>query len=258
VFAAARDYLPGRLHLRHDAVDAAPRNPHTPAMSERPKLYIGNKNYSSWSMRPWLALTWAGLDFEEVLIPLGGPGYGKSKIAEILAVSPSGKVPALEWQGHTLWDSLAICEWAAEQRPAVQLWPTEPMVRALARAAACEMHSGFAALRRDLSMNIRRRADIRTPWAEDVREDIARVQELWAGLRARFADAGPYLFGRRSIADAMFAPVATRFRTYGVALEPVCAAYCATIFADAAFQAWERAAQAETWTIPVTDNLYAE
>jgi glutathione S-transferase len=227
-------------------------------MTTRPKLYIGNKNYSSWSMRPWLALTWAGLDIEEVVIALGGPGYGKSTIPEIIAVSPSGKVPALEWQGTTIWDSLAICEWVAEQRPASQLWPGEPLVRAVARAAACEMHSGFAALRRDLSMNIRRRATVAKPWPEDTQGDIARVQELWADLRARFGADGPYLFGRRGIVDAMFAPVATRFRTYGVALNAVAQAYCATIFADAAFQAWERAANAEAWTIPVTDNLYME
>jgi glutathione S-transferase len=227
-------------------------------MTTRPKLYIGNKNYSSWSLRPWLALTWAGLDFEEVVIPLGGPGYGKSKIAEVVAVSPSGRVPALEWQGVTVWDSLAICEWAAEQRPATQLWPTDPMTRAVARAAACEMHSGFAALRRDLSMNIRRRATVSAPWPEDTAGDIARVQELWADLRARFGGEGPYLFGRRGIVDAMFAPVATRFRTYGVTLDAVSEAYCATIFADAAFQAWERAASTEAWTIPVTDTLYTE
>jgi len=218
------------------------------------RLHIANKNYSSWSLRPWLALTWAGLDFEERVSPLGGPGYGKSKIPEILAVSPSGRVPALHVGDAVIWDSLAICEWAAEQRPAVHLWPDDPAVRAVARSAACEMHSGYAALRRDLSMNLKRRTQPRD-WPEDTRGDIGRVQELWGQLRARYGAAGPFLFGRRSIADAMFAPVATRFRTYGVALDAVSQAYCETIFADAAFGAWEKAALAEAWTIPVTDAL---
>jgi glutathione S-transferase len=224
-------------------------------MSAAPLFYIGNKNYSSWSMRPWLALTWAGLDFEERVLPLGGPGDGKSKIPEILAVSPSGRVPALHVGDVVIWDSLAICEWAAEQRPAVGLWPQDPIARAVARAAASEMHSGFAALRRDLSMNVRRRTKVAT-WAEDVQGDIARVEELWCDMRARYGTGGPFLFGRRSIADAMFAPVCTRFRTYSVVLSQVSQAYCDAIFADAAFRAWESAAEADEWTIPVTDALY--
>jgi glutathione S-transferase len=225
-------------------------------MSAAPILYIGNKNYSSWSMRPWLALTWAGLDFEERVLPLGAMGYGKSKIPEILAVSPSGRVPALHWNGVVIWDSLAICEWAAEQRPAVALWPEDATARAVARSVAAEMHSGYTALRRDMSMNIRRRAKVGS-WPEDTQADITRVVELWNDVRARFGAGGPFLFGRRSIADALFAPVCTRFRTYGVPLDAVSAAYCDAIFADAAFAAWERAAVAETWTIPATDALYA-
>jgi glutathione S-transferase len=222
-------------------------------MTQKPILTIGNKNYSSWSMRPWLALMWAGIEFDEVVVPLGGPGYGKSQIPEVLKASPSGKVPALQVGGVTIWDSLAICEWAAEQTPRA-LWPEDPRTRAVARSAACEMHSGFAALRRDLSMNIRRRTTPRD-WPEDTIRDIARVQELWAYCRDGYGQAGPFLFGQRSIVDAMFAPVATRFRTYGVTLSPQAQAYCDAIFADAAFGAWERAAQAEPWSIPVTDAL---
>jgi glutathione S-transferase len=221
-----------------------------------PNLYIGNKNYSSWSMRPWLALRWAGIAFVEHIIPLGGIGYGKSQIPAVLAVSPSGRVPALEVDGTTIWDSLAISEWANEQAPAAALWPSDPKVRAVARAASAEMHSSFAALRRDFGMNIRRRGEPRrTPAGEDAMQDIARVQELWADLRARFGAGGPYLFGQRSIADAMFAPVATRFRTYGVALEPASQAYADALLADAAFLEWQQAAELEPWTIPSTDAV---
>ena len=217
-----------------------------------PTLYIGNKNYSSWSMRPWLALKWGGIAFEERVIQLGGPGYGKSQIGEILAVSPSGRVPALQVGATTVWDSLAICEWAAEQK--ADLWPSQPEVRAVARSAAAEMHSGFAALRRDGSMNVRRSAGARD-WPEDTRADIARVRELWSAVRGAYGAGGPYLFGRRSIADAMFAPICTRLRTYDVNVDAVSQAYCETIFADDAFLEWERGAQAETWTIPQADAL---
>lgn len=218
----------------------------------RPVLYIGNKNYSSWSMRPWLALKWGGIDFEERVIALGGPGYGKSKIAEVLAVSPSGRVPSLQVDGVTIWDSLAICEWAAEKAPS--LWPADANARAVARSAAAEMHSGFAALRRDGSMNVRRRAGKRD-WPEDTRADVARLEELWLMLRAKYGAGGPFLFGQRSIVDAMYAPVCTRLRTYDVAVGDVARAYCDAVFADDAFQEWERGAVAETWTIAQADAL---
>jgi glutathione S-transferase len=219
-----------------------------------PTLFVGNKNYSSWSLRPWLALKWGGIAFEERVIRLGGEGYGKSEIAEVLAVSPSGRVPALHWNGATINDSLAICEWAAEQAPS--LWPKDATTRALARSAAAEMHSGFAALRRDCSMNIRRRLETTPAWPDDTQRDLARLYELWGAARERFSADGPWLFGARSIADAMFAPVATRLRTYKVAAPSLARAYCDTLFADSAFQEWERAGVAETWTIPESDGLY--
>jgi glutathione S-transferase len=219
-----------------------------------PVLYLGNKNYSSWSMRPWLALTWGAIAFEERIIPLGGPGYGKYRIAEILAVSPSGRVPALHVDGLVIHDSLAICEWAAERAPG--LWPADPGRRALARSAAAEMHAGFAAMRRDLSMNLRRRMERAPDLPEDTQSDLARLFELWTSARRQFAADGPYLFGARSIADAMFAPVATRLRTYAIAMPPAAESYCAAIFADAAFQDWERGAVAEQWTVASTDELY--
>lgn len=217
-------------------------------------LYIGNKNYSSWSLRPWLVLTWAGIRFEERVIPLGGPGYGKSQIAAVLAVSPSGRVPALEVEGLTIWDSLAIAEWAAEQAPEARLWPEDPATRAICRAVTCEMHSSFGAIRRDLSMNIRRRTTPRD-WPEDTRADLVRVEALWQSTRARYGAGGPFLFGARTIADAFYAPVAARLRTYGVPLQPVSQAYAAAIFADPAFRAWEAAAEAEPWTIAQAEAL---
>ncbi len=219
-----------------------------------PTLYIGNKNYSSWSMRPWLALRWADVGFEERVIPLGGDTYGTGTNPAILAVSPSGRVPALAVGETVLWDSLAICEWANEQTGGA-LWPKDSTARALARSVASEMHSSFAPLRRDLSMNLRRRTPAQA-WAEDTKRDIARLTNLWTELRTRYGARGPWLFGERSIADAFYAPVATRLRTYGIELTPPCKTYCTTIFLDAAFAEWERAALSETWMIPQTDALY--
>lgn len=218
----------------------------------KPILFIGNKNYSSWSLRPWLALKWAGIDFEERIIPLGGPGYGKSAIPEIRAVSPSGRVPSLHLGAARIWDSLAIVEWAAETAP--HLWPSDAVTRAVCRSAASEMHSSFGALRRDLAMNVRRRTAARI-WADDTRADIARVVELWSSLRDVHGAKGPFLFGERSCADAMFAPVCTRFRTYGVHLPDIARAYCNTVLEDDAFLQWELDANAEPWTLPETDHL---
>jgi glutathione S-transferase len=217
-----------------------------------PVLHIGNKNYSSWSMRPWLALRWGGVAFEERIIPLGGEGYGRSEIKEVRAVSPSGRVPALHVDGAIIYESLAICEWAGEQAPS--LWPEDRLVRAQARSAASEMHAGFAALRRDMSTNIRRRLASTPKWGPETCADIERLETLWSEALNRFG--GPFLFAKRSIADAMFAPVATRLRTYAVEISPQAQSYCDTIFADAAFRDWERAAVAETWTIEQTEALY--
>ena len=220
-----------------------------------PVLYIGNKNYSSWSMRPWLALKWGAVAFDEHVRRLGDDaGYGQQRSAHILEISPSGRVPALHADGVVIYDSLAICEWAAEQNKA--LWPADSRVRALARAAAAEMHSGFPALRRDLSMNIKRRLDRAPDWQDDTRRDLVRLFALWEGARQRHGGEGAFLFGARSIADAFFAPVATRLRTYAVATPGEIGVYCETIFADAAFREWEAAALKETWDFPATDGLY--
>jgi glutathione S-transferase len=197
-------------------------------------------------------LKWGAIEFDERVIPLGGEGYGRSQIKEVRAVSPSGRVPALHIGDIVINESLAICEWAAEQAPA--LWPADALMRAEARAAASEMHAAFAALRRDLSMNMRRRLAQAPPWPEDTRADLARLYELWSGALARHG--GPFLFGPRSIADTMFAPVAARLRTYAAEAPSEARAYCETIFSDAAFQEWERDALAEPWSIEQTEALY--
>ncbi|MEQ1809976.1 MAG: glutathione S-transferase family protein [Terricaulis sp.] len=217
-----------------------------------PVLYIGNKNYSSWSMRPWLALTWGGIAFEEKIIPLGGEGYGRSQIREIREVSPNGRVPALHVGDTAIYESLAICEWAAEQLPS--LWPADAFARADARSAASEMHAGFGALREAMSCNIRRRLEREQDWNANVRADLKQLFALWERALGKYG--GPFLFGQRSIADAMYAPVCTRLRTYAVTMPDSARKYCDAIFADAAFQEWERAAEAEPWTIEQSEALY--
>jgi glutathione S-transferase len=214
-------------------------------------LYIGNKNYSSWSLRAWLVLRWGGIAFEERLLRLGGEGYGKGRIAELRAISPTGCVPAIHVGETVVWESIAIAEWAAERSPS--LWPQEALSRARARAAAAEIHGAFHGLRRDLSMNLRRRTP-EAEWPEDTRSDIARVQALWRGCLEQ--SGGPWLFGARSIADAFYAPVLGRFRSYGVAIPGALERYAATVWEDADLREWDRAAAEEPWSIPSTDALH--
>jgi glutathione S-transferase len=217
----------------------------------KPTLHVGNRNYSSWSLRPWLVLTWGNIDFDTQVIQLGGPGYTLRQIPEVLAVSPAGTVPAMRIGDEVVADSLAISEWAAEQVPS--LWPADSIARAQARAAVCEMHSGFAALRAGLPCNIRRRAEPRELNAA-VRRDVERIDAIWSALRGRFGGAGPYLFGESpSIADAFFAPVATRFRTYAVKTSPTSQRYVDAILSEPAFRRWELEAIGETWTMPQWD-----
>ncbi len=218
----------------------------------KPVLFIGNKNYSSWSLRPWLCLRWGGIKFEERLISLKQEGYGRAEIAEILTVSPAGKVPVLHVDGVAIWDSLAIAEWAAEHSP--QLWPEDCLVRAQARSVTSEMHAGFADLRDQLPMNIRRRCKAHGLRAGTER-DIARVLSMWSGLREQYAGGGPWLFGKRSIADAFFAPVITRFRTYGIALDGDAKAYSQTVLTDPDFLKWE--ASPITDRFEFVDSVYA-
>jgi glutathione S-transferase len=191
-------------------------------------------------------LKWAKIPFEERLIRLDQPGYGEAKIAEVLSVSPNGRVPAVHHNGLIIWDSLAIAEWAAEQFPAAKLWPANASLRTQARSVTCEMHSGFAALRRDLSMNILRRSEV-TAWPIDTQNDIDRMAQIWIHFRRLHADKGPYLFGERCLVDAFFTPVATRFRTYGVPLTTVLQDYSNTLLAGQDFKDWEAECIPNSW-----------
>ncbi len=204
-------------------------------------LIIGNKNYSSWSMRPWLLMRQAGIPFDEVRIPLRMP---ESPVA-LAKWSPSGKVPALHDGDIVVWDSLAICEYLNERFPDKQLWPRDPAARAVARSVSAEMHSGFSALREHMSMNIRARrpGKGRTP---ECLADIERIVSIWTDCRARFGEGGEFLFGRFSIADAMYAPVVLRFQTYGVVLAGAAQDYAEAVLALPALQAWVADAVAET------------
>ncbi len=207
-------------------------------------LVIGNKNYSSWSLRPWLLLKHASIPFKEMRIPL----YVGDWQAEMLKYSPSGKVPALRDGDLTVWDSLAICEYIAEQLPEHLLWPKDAQARAVARSVSAEMHSGFANLRQNMVMNCRKRYPGKGR-APGVQEDIDRITAIWNDCRARFGRGGDFLFGQFSIADAMFAPVTTRFITYDVPLDPVSAAYVKTVQAMPAMQEWYAAARDEAEVI---------
>ena len=208
-------------------------------------LVIGNKNYSSWSMRPWLALKACNIAFDEVSIPLYTGDADKQRI---LKFTRSGKVPALVDGDVTIWDSLAIIEYAAEQFPEAHLWPEDPASRAHARSVSAEMHSGFAALRDECGMNLHRPVGAKALSA-DARADIARIQQSWAECRERCGKLGLYLFGAFSGADAMYAPVVHRFRTYAIEVMPAVRDYMAVMMALPAFQQWTRAGLAETLVI---------
>jgi glutathione S-transferase len=206
------------------------------------KLVIGNKNYSSWSMRPWLALRANDIAFEEVFIPLY---TGVADKQRILDVARSGKVPILVDGDITIWDSLAIIEYIAERYPEKQLWPEQSARRAHARSISAEMHSGFAALRNECGMNLHR--PVRAiELSDDARANIARVQDIWGDCRARYGQSGPFLFGAFGAADAMFAPVVHRFHTYAISVTKETRRYMDTMMALPAFVEWTKAGLAET------------
>jgi glutathione S-transferase len=215
----------------------------------RPTLIIANRNYSSWSLRAWLALEAGGVAFDEVLVPLGTPGTE----AAIRRWSPSGRVPALYDGEIVVWDSLAICEHVAETHPDAALWPADPVARATARSVTAEMHSGFTSLRNHMTMNIR----ASYPGAgrgEGVEVDIARITSIWNDCRARFGIGGDLLFGHFTIADAFFAPVVSRFRTYGVTPSGAAGDYMEAIWALPAMQQWVEKARAEPWKVEQYDR----
>ena len=206
-------------------------------------LVIGNKNYSSWSLRPWLFMKHQGVTFDEILIPLDTPSTREN----IDKYGPSGRVPVLRKGELAIWDSLAICEYIAEITGGG--WPKDPLVRAVARSVSAEMHSGFANLRTLWPMNARAR-NRRTAMTAALEADIERIDEIWNDCRARFGAGGPWLFGEYCIADAMYAPVALRFNTYGAAISQTARWYIASVLEDAAMQEWLAAAKQETWSYP--------
>lgn len=209
-----------------------------------PTLIIANKIYSSWSLRPWLLLTELGIPFDEEVIPLDQPDTRD----RILARSPAGRVPILEDGEVTVWESLAIMEYVAESFPGKPVWPAERAARVLARSISAEMHAGFAALRSACPMNLGKRFAGRDRGPE-VARDVSRVEEIWRDARARYGQAGPFLFGAFGAADAMYAPVVTRLDTYGVAVEPETRAYMDAVLGTAGLRLWREAALRETWTV---------
>jgi len=213
------------------------------AVHERPILVIGDKNYSSWSMRPWLALTAGGIDFEEVHVKL----RTEETKATILRHSPSGKVPALKLGDVVIPESLAICEWAAEQAVSAPLLPADSTARAVCRAVSSEMHAGFATLRQECPMEVLARHHGH-PISDACRNDISRIESIWSHARRDYGAAGPYLFGAWSIADAMFGPVVSRFITYGIHLIPEAADYVEAASHHPAYQAWVAGAQHQVAT----------
>jgi glutathione S-transferase len=208
-------------------------------------LIIGNKNYSSWSFRPWLAMKVAGIAFRETLISLEAADF-KSRLK---AFGGAGKVPVLIDGDVCIWDSLAILEYLAEQYPAAMLWPRDVAARGYARAVASEMHAGFQPLRRQLPMNVRRPVIPRALDA-DATADVARIDAIWSDCRSRFGKAGPYLFGSFSAADAMYAPVVWRFHTYAVGVSAAARDYMNAPMALPAWSEWREAARRETWVLP--------
>jgi glutathione S-transferase len=206
-------------------------------------LYIGNKNYSSWSLRPWIAMEAAGIPFEEILIPFDFPA-GNPRFREI---SPTGRVPVLHHGDLRVWESLSIIEYVAELYPEAGLWPKHPAQRAMARSVSMEMLSGFRALRSACPMNIRRaKAKIALP--DGVMDDVARIETIWREMRA--ACGGPFLFGAFSAADAMFAPVVNRFDVYDLVTASDTLSYMAAVKGHPAWLKWEAAARAEPWIVP--------
>jgi glutathione S-transferase len=211
------------------------------------KLIIGNKAYSSWSLRGWLAVKQSGLPFEEITVPLFDEEWDRRREGNEFAPS-GGKVPVLWDDKAVIWDSLAIVEWLADRTDRLRYWPGDDVARGMARSMAAEMHSGYDNLRREYGMNVRKRFPPR-PMSDEVRAEIVRIIELWAQARARHGDGGPYLFGTFGAVDIMFAPVVTRFVTYSVAVPRFAAAYMEAILSHPWMQQWVEAAQEEPWVI---------
>jgi glutathione S-transferase len=207
-------------------------------------LFIGNKNYSSWSFRPWIAMKVAGIPFDEEVISLDAPDF-KPRVSKI---SGTGKVPVLDDGGIHVWESLAILEYLAERFPAARLWPIGPAARARARVVSSEMHAGFLPLRRALPMNMWRPVK-RRDLNDEARANVRRIQAMWAECRNRYGAGGPFLFGPFGAADAMYAPVVSRFHTYDVEVDAPTRAYMNAMMALPAWAEWTAAALKEPWVL---------
>ncbi|HWV41161.1 glutathione S-transferase family protein [Pseudorhodoplanes sp.] len=208
-------------------------------------LVIGNKNYSSWSFRPWIAMKVAGIAFEEIVIPLDTAEFR----TQVSKISGTGKVPVLVDDGIEVWESLAILEYLAEKFPAVQFWPANPAARGRARAVAAEMHAGFLPLRRTCPMNMHRPVK-RVAMPDEAMADVRRIEAMWADCRSRFGEGGPFLFGAFGAADAMYAPVVSRLHTYAVPVGAQTQAYLDAVMALPAWAEWTAAALREPWVRP--------
>lgn len=209
-------------------------------------LIIGNKLYSSWSLRPWLLMKALGVQFKETVIPLHEPDTKKN----ILVHSPSGKVPLLIDGPIRVWESLAIAEYLADKLPNAGVWPEDVAARAHARAASSEMHAGFQALRQACPMNLGRQFKPRATWSPEVVDNVARIEALWAEARRQFGKGGSFLYGAFSAADAMYAPVVTRLDSYQIKVKPETRLYMDAILHHPAFVEWRIAALKETWFLP--------
>jgi glutathione S-transferase len=208
-------------------------------------LIIGNKNYSSWSFRPWIAMKVAKIPFEEIVISLDAKDFKQ----QVSKVSGTGKVPALRDGDVDVWESTAILDYLADRFPEAKLWPDDMKARAHARSVAAEMHAGFAPLRRHCPMNFWRPVKPRD-LPDEVLANVRRIDALWTGCRSRFGTAGPFLFGRFSAADAMYAPVVSRFHTYAIPVSEVARTYMASVMALPAWEEWKSAAVNEPWVLP--------
>ena len=213
------------------------------------KLIIGNKNYSSWSLRGWLAAKQSGLSFEEYAVHIDGDDWQAMKATQGEFQPSAGKVPVL-WDGEVVvWDSLAILEFLADKVGRDRFWPKDDDARAMARAMVAEMHSGYLPLRRACPMNIRVRANKPVPLGDDVKADVVRILGLWAEARARFGKGGPFLFGTFSAADIFYAPIVSRFRTYGIGVPGFAQTYMQAVWEHDWMQQWIAASEQEEWTI---------
>jgi glutathione S-transferase len=220
------------------------------------KLAIGNKCYSSWSLRPWMVLKQFGIPFEEVMIPFSDPIDTPEWKGEVAKYTPAGRVPALVDDRLSVWDSLAIIEYLADKNPELAIWPRDPSARAIARSISAEMHSGFQGLRNACPMNLGNLYDYRDR-GEGVAKDVARITSIWRDMRVFFGAnktaPGPFLFGAFSAADAMYAPVVARFEGYSLPVDKVMRDYMDAVLQTPAFAEWRTAALKETAIVPVDE-----